>query len=86
MLTRIKKCVSPFRPDKNHIHHLLLRINLKHRQVTFVLLCVSIVFIGLGLIARNWSIGILVLTAFVAGSLLTYILWRAVDKKTFEKK
>lgn len=86
MLTRIKKGVSPFHPDKNHIHHLLLRINLKHRQVTFVLLCVSVVFITLGLLGRNWSIGILVLTAFVAGSVLTYTLWRAVDRKSMQKK
>ena len=41
MLTRIKKGVSPFHPDKNHIHHLLLKTGLKHRQVTFVLKLVS---------------------------------------------
>ena len=48
MLTRIKQGRSPFAPDRNHIHHLLLGIGLKHRQVTFVLLAVSVLFIGLG--------------------------------------
>lgn len=81
MLTRIKKGVSPFHPDKNHIHHLLLKTGLKHRQVTFVLLCVSLFFIGLGLIGRNWSIGILVLDALTIATILTYVLWRYVDKK-----
>ncbi|NDP21556.1 MAG: undecaprenyl/decaprenyl-phosphate alpha-N-acetylglucosaminyl 1-phosphate transferase [Paludibacter sp.] len=81
MLTRIKKGVSPFHPDKNHIHHLLLKTGLKHRQVTFVLLCVSVFFIVLGIIGRNWSIGILVLVAFTIASVLTYILWRLVDQK-----
>lgn len=81
MLTRIKKGVSPFHPDKNHIHHLLLKTGLKHRQVTVVLLCVSLFFIGLGLIGRNWSIGILVLVAFTIATILTYVLWRFVDKK-----
>lgn len=81
MLTRLKKGVSPFHPDKNHIHHLLLKTGLKHRQVTFVLLCVSLFFIGLGLIGRNWSIGILVLDAFIIATILTYVLWRFVDKK-----
>lgn len=81
MLTRIKKGVSPFRPDRNHIHHLLLKTGLKHRQVTLILLFVSIVFIGLGIAGRNWSIGILVLIAFLIDCILTYILWRIVDKK-----
>ena len=70
MLTRIKKGVSPFHPDKNHIHHLLLKTGLKHRQVTFVLIVVSLFFIVLGLVAKNWEIGILVLTAFVIACVL----------------
>lgn len=81
VLTRIKKGVSPFQPDKNHIHHLLLKIGLKHRQVTFVLLIISLAFICLGIIGRNWSIGLLVLIVFLLACILTYILWRFVDKK-----
>ncbi|MDO9154300.1 MAG: MraY family glycosyltransferase [Paludibacter sp.] len=80
MLTRIKKGVSPFHPDKNHIHHLLLKTGLKHRGVTFVLLLVSTLFVGLGLIGRNWSIELLIFVAFLLASTLTYILWRTVDK------
>ncbi|MEI7502885.1 MAG: MraY family glycosyltransferase [Paludibacter sp.] len=82
MLTRIKKGVSPFQPDRNHIHHLLLKTGLKHKAVTSVLLLISVAFIGLGIIGRNWSNGILTLTAFSIACVLTYILWRLVDKKT----
>ena len=82
MLTRIKKGVSPFRPDKNHIHHLLLKTGLKHRQVTVILFCISILFICLGIIGRNWSIGMLTLIAFLIAYMLTYILWRMVDRKS----
>lgn len=81
MLTRIKKGVSPFHPDKNHIHHLLLKTGLTHRQVTFVLLLVSIGFIGLGYIGRDWPIWLLALVAFTIAVILTEILWRIVDKK-----
>jgi len=81
VLTRIKKGVSPFQPDKNHIHHLLLKIGLKHRQVTFVLLIISLAFICLGIIGRNWSIGLLVLIVFLLACILTCILWHFVDKK-----
>jgi UDP-N-acetylmuramyl pentapeptide phosphotransferase/UDP-N-acetylglucosamine-1-phosphate transferase len=82
MLTRIRKGVSPFKPDKNHIHHLLLKTGLKHLQVTFVLLLISLGYIGLGIVGRNWSIGLLILVAFLIASMLTYILWRKVDKKS----
>lgn len=85
MLTRIKKGVSPFHPDKNHIHHLLLKTGLKHRQVTYVLLLVTGVFIALGIMGRNWSIGLLSLVAFVIAIILTEILWRLVDRKTLSK-
>jgi len=81
MLTRIKKGVSPFHPDRNHIHHLLLKTGLKHRQVTFILLLVSFGFMLLGIIGRNWSIGLLVLIAFLIATILTYTLWRFVDRK-----
>ncbi len=85
MMTRIKKGVSPFHPDKNHIHHLLLKTGLKHRQVTMVLLIVTLVFIMLGIVGRNWSIGLLALVAFFLAIILTEILWRLVDRKTLKK-
>jgi UDP-GlcNAc:undecaprenyl-phosphate/decaprenyl-phosphate GlcNAc-1-phosphate transferase len=86
MLTRMKKGVSPFHPDRNHIHHLLLKTGLKHRQVTFVLLGVSTLFIALGIAGRNWPIGLLALIAFAIALFLTYVLWRVVDKKKLAKK
>jgi UDP-GlcNAc:undecaprenyl-phosphate/decaprenyl-phosphate GlcNAc-1-phosphate transferase len=81
MLTRRKRGVSPFRPDKNHIHHLLLKAGLNHIQVTFILLLISLGYICLGIVGRNWPIELLVLTAFLTASILTYILWRIVDRK-----
>ncbi len=86
MLTRIKKKVSPFHPDRNHIHHLLLKTGLKHRQVTFVLLVVSLGFIALGIIGRDWSIWKLVILAFTIAIILTMMLWRIVDKKALLTK
>lgn len=42
---RLSKKRSPFNPDKNHIHHLLLRLNLSHTQSTILLSMVSVFFI-----------------------------------------
>ncbi len=82
MLTRIKHKKSPFRPDKNHIHHLLLRIGLNHLQTTCLLLSISVLFIGLAYIGRNWNILLLIGVNLLLCILLTWILWRIVDNKT----
>lgn len=85
MLTRRKRGVSPFKPDKNHIHHLLLKAGLSHIQVTSILLLISLGYICLGLVGRNWSIELLVLAAFLIAFILTYVLWRIVDRKMLTK-
>ena len=84
MLTRIIHGISPFRPDKNHIHHWLLKSGLTHLQVTFLLIMISIFYIALGIIGRNWSIGLLVTLAFSIACVLTYILWRIVERKVLK--
>ena len=80
-LTRIKKHRSPFLPDKNHIHHLLLRTGLNHIQTTCVILTVSLLFIGLGILGRNWNMWVLVICDFAIATALTLILWRIINKK-----
>ena len=80
-LTRIKKHRSPFLPDKNHIHHLLLRTGLNHIQTTCVILTVSMLFIGLGILGRNWNMWVLVICDFAIATALTLILWRIINKK-----
>lgn len=80
-ITRIKKHKSPFEPDKNHIHHLLLRTGLNHIQTTCVLLSVSVLFIALGIFGRNWNIWLLLIADFGLATLLTLILWRIINKK-----
>ena len=84
-LTRIKKRRSPFQPDKNHIHHLLLRTGLNHIQTTSVLLSVSLLFIGLAILGRNWNIWLLLFVDFAIATALTLILWRIINNKLYGK-
>lgn len=83
ILTRIKQHRSPFNPDKNHIHHLLLRTGLNHIQTTCVLLSVSLIFIGWGILGRNWNIWVLVISDFAIATVMTLILWRIINKKLY---
>jgi UDP-N-acetylmuramyl pentapeptide phosphotransferase/UDP-N-acetylglucosamine-1-phosphate transferase len=80
-ITRIKQHRSPFLPDKNHIHHLLLKTGLNHIQTTCVLLSVSVIFIGLAILGRNWNIWLLLFTDFALATVFTLILWRVINKK-----
>lgn len=85
MVTRIKKGYSPFTADKNHVHHLLLALGLKHREVTFILMGISIVFIILAILIRNLSNGFVVIIILTICTLLTKLLWTLVDKKNASK-
>ena len=82
-LTRLKQHRSPFQPDKNHIHHLLLRTGLNHIQTTCVLLSVSLLFVGLAILGRNWNIWLLLFTDFAIATGLTLFLWRIINRKLY---
>lgn len=76
-IMRILKGKSPFRPDRQHIHHLLIDAGMSHMQATGTLLMVNILFIfiviklqGIG----NMNLFLLVLgLALILSSLLFYI-------------
>jgi UDP-N-acetylmuramyl pentapeptide phosphotransferase/UDP-N-acetylglucosamine-1-phosphate transferase len=78
-LTRIKHKKSPFLPDKNHIHHLLLKTGINHIQTTCILLFVSLLFIAITIIGRQWNMWLLLFVDFAIATILTIILWRIID-------
>jgi UDP-GlcNAc:undecaprenyl-phosphate/decaprenyl-phosphate GlcNAc-1-phosphate transferase len=79
--TRIVRGGSPFKPDKRHIHHLLLDLGLTHIQGTGVLVVVNIVFVGIVFFLQH--IGSLILMLIVLGlaTLLSAFLVFAVQNK-----
>ncbi|WP_116106800.1 glycosyltransferase family 4 protein [Lewinella sp. IMCC34191] len=48
-ITRTLRGVSPMKPDRRHIHHLLIDSNFSHVQATFILAMVNLGFISLAL-------------------------------------
>jgi UDP-N-acetylmuramyl pentapeptide phosphotransferase/UDP-N-acetylglucosamine-1-phosphate transferase len=52
---RILKGRSPFTPDRNHVHHLLLDRGLSHAAVTFTCVSINIGFIILAYICRSFG-------------------------------
>lgn len=61
---RAAKGMSPFRADKNHIHHKLMLLGLGHRGTVITLLIFNVVFIAILFAVRNYdpNIGFMTMT------------------------
>lgn len=55
---------SPFSPDRNHIHHLLLDKGFSHKAITFFLVTVNAVMITLVFLARSLNCTLLIFSVF----------------------
>jgi UDP-GlcNAc:undecaprenyl-phosphate/decaprenyl-phosphate GlcNAc-1-phosphate transferase len=66
---------SPFSPDRNHIHHLLLDKGLSHRQIVFTLVSANLILIVFAFTVRsigcNWLI-LLLVSIFFSGIAALY--------------
>ena len=61
---RIFKRRSPFSPDRNHIHHLLLDRGFSHRAITLLLVSINLGLVAFVYFERALGCTILVLTVF----------------------
>jgi hypothetical protein len=71
---RIAKGKSPFVPDRNHIHHLLLDRGLNHRFVTVACVGINIFFIVLAYFGRALGSNVLLLIMLATSASIIGIL------------
>ena len=55
---------SPFSPDRNHIHHLLLDRGFSHRAITLTLVSINFVMIALVFLGRSLNCTLLIFSVF----------------------
>jgi UDP-N-acetylmuramyl pentapeptide phosphotransferase/UDP-N-acetylglucosamine-1-phosphate transferase len=68
---------SPFAPDKNHIHHLLLDLGFNHASVTYILAALNILFIGVAYLTRGFGATLSIASLVGLASLGTgFLLYR----------
>jgi len=74
-ILRIKQGKSPFKADRQHIHHRLLQLGCSHLQATLILISVNLFFIVLSYLLKG--IGIIWLMCVILGlaSLMSHILF-----------
>lgn len=83
---RIANKKSPFKPDRNHIHHRLLRLGLNHIQTTSILATVNIVFIVLAFVykeADNQLLLLLFAGIFIVLNAFITLIVRLKTKQTY---
>ncbi len=83
---RILKGRSPFQPDRNHIHHLLLDSGLSHMQATGVLILVNVLFIFMTVKLQGIGNLYLLIVIFTIALILTSILFLYARKQRIKNK
>lgn len=56
MIRRIRKGNSPFKPDRNHLHHIFLRAGLSSRQALVVIVAAAVLLTSVGLAGEFWQV------------------------------
>jgi len=89
-IIRLSKKKSPFYPDRNHIHHLLLKLGYSHTKATALLSIVSLFFVGLVFMFQRigtLKLAILLFSIAVVTTLIpNYVLYRKEKKEAALKK
>jgi len=81
MLIRLSQRRSPFAPDKLHIHSLLLRLGLKHYQISIIVSICSVLGIFISLLIDELILdGIAIVIGFVACLIISFTISRRVKK------
>ncbi|RKX17932.1 MAG: hypothetical protein DRP35_10110 [Candidatus Zixiibacteriota bacterium] len=81
MFLRIIHGKNPLRADKNHIHHLLLRLGFSHEWVTLILVLYSISSIAIAMLLRHFNNHVTGVIILLYTILLNILLRYLVNKK-----
>jgi len=78
---------SPFSPDRNHIHHLLLDKGFSHKAITLCLVTVNAVMIGLVFMMRSFNCTLLIFSVFaIFFSIIGFIYYMRPAPRLFVAK
>ena len=80
-VARLSKGRSPIRADRNHIHHLLIRIGFNHTQTTLLLLSITVFFVTAAFLLHSVNQSILFFSMMAAGLLMSQIPYAVLRRK-----
>lgn len=74
-IIRIWEGRSPFRADKQHIHHVLVAMGYNHLQATSILISVNALMIVMATLLNGWGNMVLMLLILFAGIIFSFIIY-----------
>jgi len=77
---------SPFKADKNHIHHIFMRLGYSHSQLTFVLISINFLFVFAAVISSRFSEEISLLFILAMSLILSFTVEFLIVKSLASKK
>ncbi len=80
IIIRLRKWQSPFRADRNHIHHQFLNLGFSHAKSVLLISFISIFFLGIAVLLRNQG-DILILTIVLVVCLIINYALKMAQKK-----
>lgn len=85
-VVRVYQGRSPFDPDVNHIHHLLMRRGLSHMQITGLLGVMAIGFIAFAILTQSMGINFVIAGLFLMGTAIaSYCKFTSMPSSKTEK-
>ncbi len=86
VIFRLRKGLSPFRADKNHIHHQFLKLGYDHAATVIRICILNLSFISLGLLLQNQRDTVVIPLVVVLCLLINFGLkWAQKNAGTFTK-
>jgi hypothetical protein len=68
---RILKKSSPFKPDRTHVHHLLMETGANHKKAAILLYLSNLLVIGMAFILRGFDSTLSIILLFVLAAILS---------------
>lgn len=85
MVRRVRKGSSPFKPDRDHLHHILMRAGLSSRMALLVILGAALVILAIGLVIETVAPQLALIVFAGLFGVYTYALLHAWKVKKFFK-
>jgi UDP-GlcNAc:undecaprenyl-phosphate/decaprenyl-phosphate GlcNAc-1-phosphate transferase len=81
VILRLSKGQSPFRPDKSHVHHAIMRLGKTHSQTTIILGTTQLAFISIAIVLKKIPDVYFLSGVIICSVILSVILDRLILKK-----
>lgn len=86
IILRLSRGVSPFTPDKRHIHHCMVRLGMRHRITVSILCAAHVLFISAAVLLRDLGEWYVLTFAVTTSALLCGLLEFAISHFTYQKR